>query len=541
MIRKLLLHPLPHSDESDSGYGLRLAEVNGVPTLKRLYAILGMTPSIAMVLGKRAVYEVASGRRSFSAEELSAATLKADDLAGTQLFTSATRFCPHCLSERGVWKTEWDMPLAIACAEHGIELQGACDACQIPVSYFAKRLLLKCACGRDFRRVAAQAAPDWTASLDAVFRPWAVPGASARSSNEKRKLDRSTSIVLRRLIWEARDDGSSYRYSPECKKLRVPPHSYPIVASLLAEWPAGLHRLLTRRASNWSKQERDDLAKLVRKSATPQVCKAIIEVLEQIGRLRSAAFSNQHPSNVTPPAPGLVTLESVRRALGIGGVFTDLMFAAGKMERATVTVDHRFKWVDERELSYALWLRYQMPRLSEAAKFLGCSTQLLGAILRDGWLKAVVDPRAPTLSRVRVRDMAEFIKQLRDRAQIGNGSQKRYVALTAIKLGSASFFSKWSRFMRQIWHGEVELFHFGQETRGLGNFAVLRAATTLREIKVRGATQSRRRSASSETRTCVSNVKRSAKRPTHLIKHAAADSDLPSMMWKGRPLMRIST
>lgn len=486
---RLLLHPLPDPLESDLGYGLRLAEINGFARLKTLFAMLGMTPTFAVVLGKDLVHAIASGLRRLSATELEAAIAATDSLAGIRPFTSATRFCPRCLAESGVWKAEWDLPLSIACSHHGLELRSACDECGAPVSYFAYRRLSYCRCGRDFRKSSASPAPRWYKDLETVFRPWLLEGAPKYSYGELYELDRASAIVLQRLVWEA--SGSRPLRCPRTKVARIPAASFSTVGALLSRWPDGLHASLRRRAESWTAPQRGELVRLLRRSASPLVLEAVNLLLGSIGEIRSTVTARRPTLRAEPPGPELVTLESVRRALAAGGNVTIAMFEAGEMKRATIALHTRIKWVDQEELHFANWLRRYMPRLNEAAEFLGCSEARLRWLVRAGLLPVGADRRFPALARVRVSDMARLMGQLTLHSTKPSGSLDSYIAITDI--GSSSTRLKWCELVRRALHGEEEVFQLGRESLGLANFAV-RREVALKPVSARGqvrASQSR--------------------------------------------------
>lgn len=101
-----LVRPLRNTAEGVIEYGLRLAWANGLVDAR---------------------WVVASERRSI-----------------------AMRYCPQCLCESQLWRSEWLQPNQVLCQEHHAWLRIRCHACGEALRLPQTRLL-RCACGADHR------------------------------------------------------------------------------------------------------------------------------------------------------------------------------------------------------------------------------------------------------------------------------------------------------------------------------------------------------------------------------------------------------
>lgn len=472
---RLLLHPAPEPLESACGYALRLAEANGVAPVRHLLAIIGLTASTASVLGAGAVHQIATGKRILSDSEIKSLTKEAADLVAGRCITGATRFCPQCLMERAMWRAEWDLPLSVACPAHHVGLCTHCERCGSKVSYFDRRRLLRCVCGHDFRLSTPAPAPSFATTLNAIFRPWLVPGKAWQPNRKEWALDRRASLVLKRLIWEVTSDGGSYRYSSDPKSAQFPSRHYPAAEALLADWPDSLTQRLGSQLQSWSTAKRNQFAGFARRLAPPGVDLLLLGLLSALGHTNRRATWNRGSRRQAPPSIGLVTLERVRRALGVDMSVTKRMFAQGLMNRATEALETRFKWVDEEELAFAFWLRRELPAMREAAAFLGCKVNALHALIKAGWLRAYVDPRAPRVVRVRAGDMAGLVNRFMSCAPAPAPAGEKLRLLSDVRGYSTGEVRRLSRLFTRALRREVALFHRGDASLGLANFGVLEA------------------------------------------------------------------
>lgn len=472
--RPLLFHPLPDPMESEFGYGLRLAEENRLSGVAELFACFGMTPAAASALGVSAIYDLASGGRLLSADEVVDARSQARKLfRRLPVFAGGSPFCPRCLVDHRRWKAEWDLPLAIGCIEHGLQLVEKCERCDAQIDYRSRSALLQCKCGQDLRFARATKAPAWMSTFNSVFRPWIVQNPSL-SNIQRLRLERDSLIALKRLLWLVGPAETSPSTSPIPSRRRLSVQDFATIEHLLMNWPAGANEVLVGRMSAMTKASLDKFVETVRMFAPPTVRTLVVDLRNRLSQVRRTRRSIRKKHHGEPPASGLVSLNAVRRAMGVAPGAMVSMFEQNLLMRATLALDSRDRWVSEEELHFAFWLRRTMPRLDEAAQFLGCSRPFLRALLREEMLPVVADRRMPSLPRVRVVDMANFVGALAKRAEEARPNDE-YVRLTDIYISEAPHHRKWRELIQKVLSGEERLFCLGEETRGVANFAVERS------------------------------------------------------------------
>jgi hypothetical protein len=145
---RLLVRPVPITDESATGYLLRLAEANGFVALSEL-DFLASADSAAHGLA----------RVSTMLNGLSLATLRGPVTRFPHLNTSdqggleqqfwngrRPRYCPACLASSPFWRALWDIGLLSACPKHRVGLLDSCGNCQKPLSWKRSHLIC-CDCG----------------------------------------------------------------------------------------------------------------------------------------------------------------------------------------------------------------------------------------------------------------------------------------------------------------------------------------------------------------------------------------------------------
>ena len=181
IIRKFLRHPLPHPDESISGYLIRLAESNGYRRCDA-WSLFGLdgerlngkSETLAYIYGC-GDYSVLSRRTGFGGEQLKSLAYKpvqpgSQWLAGTyelfghELSNRILRYkisslCPQCLTEKSYQRKIWDLLPLTACPLHKCLLLDCCPDCGKPIAY-RRDLVCFCPCGYDFRNTSTTLLPD---------------------------------------------------------------------------------------------------------------------------------------------------------------------------------------------------------------------------------------------------------------------------------------------------------------------------------------------------------------------------------------------
>lgn len=162
----LLVTPKAQSDESYSGYILRLANSNGFSGIQRFACTLQIGKKVldvALVAPEALSNALQVPASSLPPQPSMSEGGRYRQRAGYRAtleqsgWPVATGWCPHCLKAKAYWRAHWDWPAMPACLEHGIRLVRCCPRCRGAVG-IERRQLLSCACGLDLRACFGQQA-----------------------------------------------------------------------------------------------------------------------------------------------------------------------------------------------------------------------------------------------------------------------------------------------------------------------------------------------------------------------------------------------
>jgi TniQ len=245
-------------EESLNGYFLRLAEANGYVDPALLEGLAGLPRGCVMT---RPCDLTAASRIAEVDEDVlrqlvcwPAVTRGGciDFGRGGPVSTSVLdlvhpKICIACLREAAWVRREWDIRLLLACPRHGFLLLDACPSCGKRLSW-RRPGLSRCACGTELLGVDAEAAPSMIVDLARKLSDLAAGHASPDSGAGP--LD--TLDVAVRLAWFVACDLSAVGGEWRSQYMSKPPVRVAIApveaaASVLLEWPNGLHAWLDRR------------------------------------------------------------------------------------------------------------------------------------------------------------------------------------------------------------------------------------------------------------------------------------------------------
>lgn len=252
MTALLVRTPAPHPNESLPGYVLRLSEANGYLTPWHLLNLAGISPyelkcasfpveelaSLGLpreALSRIAYHREAGGKRQYNilGHELG------EGLSYRPLRTAAPAICPDCVAERGFVEAFFDLSIATACPTHRRAVVTHCPSCAEPLSHFRPELLT-CGCGASLADASAVEVSDEVVSLMSILK-------SVLTGEEYRNLSGFPAEQLA---------GTSLRmllsHLPSLAVLNRPEAGEDMqlvvegVAEVLADWPTGFHRLLSK-------------------------------------------------------------------------------------------------------------------------------------------------------------------------------------------------------------------------------------------------------------------------------------------------------
>lgn len=169
----LLVRPLPVERESFRGYLCRTADANGLAGIRELFYLVNMSSADS----HDAALLRWLGHEPDVLRRLAGLVPKADGYQGTVRFgqrlrdrywnVKIPRCCPHCLQQRSVWQSYWELTLAVACPRHRVRLLDHCSGCKRPLSWHRPELL-KCACGQPLAELPTEGCSREELALSAI-------------------------------------------------------------------------------------------------------------------------------------------------------------------------------------------------------------------------------------------------------------------------------------------------------------------------------------------------------------------------------------
>lgn len=261
MVHLLVRTPAPQPTESLFGFLLRLCEVNGFDSPRRVLELaevsrgfaqkpfpgLPGTP-IAEILGRDQA-ELQPILRRWPEDEKGRYTILGHDLGASLrdglLSHGSPTLCPDCVKESGVISAFWDLAPAIACPKHGVVGPRICEACKAPVSWY-RRGLLTCQCEASFAGQPIAMATMNTVALmrvlDAKLNRTALAELDNTVGLPMEWLDSTSLHSLLRVIRVLSDELQIV--DPSLASDRAV--TIAAVAESLADWPKGYHNALRK-------------------------------------------------------------------------------------------------------------------------------------------------------------------------------------------------------------------------------------------------------------------------------------------------------
>jgi predicted DNA-binding transcriptional regulator AlpA len=255
----LVRTPAPQPTESLFGFLLRLCQVNGYDSPRRVLEIaevsrglaqkpfpgLPGTP-IAAVLARDPA-ELRPILRRWPEDEQGRYIIGGHDLGASirdgLLSHGSPTFCPDCVKESGVISAFWDLAPAIACPKHGVVGPRTCDACKSPITWY-RRGLLTCQCEASLADQPSVAATQNTVALmrvlDAKLTRANLMDLDNAVGLPMEWLDATSLHSLLRVIRVLSDELELADASLASDRV----NAVAAVADSLADWPRGYHSAL---------------------------------------------------------------------------------------------------------------------------------------------------------------------------------------------------------------------------------------------------------------------------------------------------------
>ncbi|MDP2788107.1 MAG: TniQ family protein [Pseudomonadota bacterium] len=256
----LVRTPSHKPTESLLGYVLRLSEANGYDTPWHVLTYAGHSQSeigspgmpvdkLPAVLGlpcdglDRIAYSVpdSEGERKY----LLLGHPLGKRLSYDPLRLDKPQFCPHCVKEQGYIDAFFDLSLAVACPTHQCALVSECPACGKPISWYRPGLLT-CKCGASLHVAPTGKATPALVDLMAIL--WAKLHGSSIGPDEMRAglpVNELLGASLYSLLLKLPALGRLNASGPGAESLSHF-NMADRAASVLADWPNGITRLLPR-------------------------------------------------------------------------------------------------------------------------------------------------------------------------------------------------------------------------------------------------------------------------------------------------------
>lgn len=259
---RLLIRPRPLAGEDLHHFLQRVANANGLSGISRVLGTRGLA-----FHGQRqsSWYKTLGTLLNASPDVLEHMDICPDRNAGKRqrfwyhghslhvhhIHQHAPRICPSCLKERGHGQAIWAITAMTACPEHDNLLLDTCPRCDRPLSW-RRPDLFRCPCGNDLRESPVHTAPPGLLalcrSLAHAFLPEVYPAIHVEKIPPE-----FASLPLHDLLYlidglgryfSAQDRGQAQLGRRHIAAVRHQAMVIQQVATLLAQWPDGLHQAL---------------------------------------------------------------------------------------------------------------------------------------------------------------------------------------------------------------------------------------------------------------------------------------------------------
>lgn len=255
--------PRPHSDESLSGYLLRVAETNGYSSVSWLFDMADLPMralTSPMNLGslarrldadladlQRRTYWPPPGRTKAYSQFFGHAVRK------FQLLRQTARVCPDCLKQSAYCRNTWDIRLAVACHYHSKLMVESCPNCSRRLTWRRKKVCNCGYCGFDLRDHSVGAAPEPVLAL--MKRLHRAINRERYGEASADPLDALSLMELLDLVQLTGSYAMGLRNKGAALGLarRSPQHIAVLLeaaANVLEDWPSGFFALLDEIGEN---------------------------------------------------------------------------------------------------------------------------------------------------------------------------------------------------------------------------------------------------------------------------------------------------
>jgi len=248
----LVRTPLPYSDESLSGFMIRVTEANGYESMAEILDVAGVSNrwrgGWKLDLGRvENVLDFSPGQLcSISYTKSSAQSAKGlllgQDISRTHLAGSKPRICPDCVEELGYISANWDLRFMLACPRHRRSAVFRCLECGKPLSLYRPKLL-ECSCGADLRNLPAEPVEEHVLELQAVLAAKALKQECSSESAYGLPMADLAAMSLRTLLSTVAGLGTQKLENLEMG-INVLELMVGHAADALSQWPEGFRTLL---------------------------------------------------------------------------------------------------------------------------------------------------------------------------------------------------------------------------------------------------------------------------------------------------------
>lgn len=406
----LVIHPKPADAESLLGYCLRLGEANGFQHMKWLSAILAKcgTPSpgmenLALLTGHPP--EVFGQLRGPAPTALGTIPNWRLGLKVTYWNHGHRRWCPQCLQQLGIWKTEWILALQVACPTHQVLLQEHCPSCGTLIPWH-RGSLFHCPCGADLRRSPTVPATPQLLGL-ATHLSVAFHLATKQSDLPQAQTTEASPLLaplhlpqLCDLLWLF---GAYALHRPGIKPQKIPNHGQmnvilPFLSMsmhVLNDWPHHFHQLLDEYTHPVAEQTAS--LRIYLRQLHQALAKLLVHPDLQFLRQEFERYVHTRWKDKLILQPGLRDTHPIMsgteaaKALKIPTRALHRLIAAGELKGCqTIGVHGKTTWLVERA-SVALFSRqeHDLLTLTQVESLLRVTPKRIRLLTEHGILKAV--------------------------------------------------------------------------------------------------------------------------------------------------------
>jgi hypothetical protein len=423
----LVARPLWCEGESLPGYLLRIAEENRLRDLSGLLKRTGLTRQLALQLSFAGVHAWLSG----TAPAQAARSRSASETVWTR-----SKVCVSCLRECGYRHASWDLALRFTCSVHSTALEESCT-CGRYIGY-ASGGLFHCACGKDYRHLEVEPAPQWAKTIEEVLHIGAIGRDDVELNAESAVAAHRGKVGGLRALTHLCSSSISNQLPVSHLTRRLDARRDTLaLQALVHDWPTGFRGLIGPRLAALSREEKGRLRQYCQSLRGTPLWEVMQEIDGGLQRMLRTRPKGNPIAVAIPPSSEHVPLGQIADTYEVSWdsackLFDENCFV-GAAEGIGAAGRDGSRWVHSDELVIALAVRRDTMSFEETANFMGCEAHDVAGLVKGKHLAVATVPRRLTRPRVQVSEALRFLNGLQSRARPTSADDGELLALSDLR------------------------------------------------------------------------------------------------------------